>query len=91
MTYEWNEAKNEINIVKHGVDFSEINRFDWEFSLIHEIEFTEGEERTASIGPIGDYLFVAVTTERGDITRVISLRRAVKFEIRKWREEFHHD
>ena len=30
MKYEWDEQKREANLVKHGVDFTEVENFEWD-------------------------------------------------------------
>jgi uncharacterized DUF497 family protein len=34
MDYKWNEAKNNANLAKHGVDFARVLDFDWDTSLV---------------------------------------------------------
>ena len=70
--YEWDEAKRQANLRKHGVDFAMVEPY--------------GEQRMTTIGPIGLRLHVLVWTPRGDSVRVISLRLADKREI-KWHEK----
>ena len=75
MTYEWDEAKNQSNLEKHGVDFSAIELFDWDTAVFIPSD-RHGESRTAAIGYIGSILFFVVYTSRGDNCRVISLHAA---------------
>lgn len=82
MNFEWDEPKNQINISKHELDF-----FDaWEvFQNPVLIELDDrhdyGEARFAAIGVLRDLVVLLVYTEReNDIIRIISLRRAVKYE-----------
>ena len=70
--YEWDENKRMENREKHGIDFANMSRFDWDSAIFkppwrHE----EGKEwRQTAIGYIDDdtddrRLYVAVFTERG--------------------------
>ena len=73
MTYEWDEAKNQSNLDKHGIDFAEIEGFDWD----HAVRFRNdrhSERRFAAIGYIGDRLVFVAYTERGANLRIISMR-----------------
>jgi uncharacterized DUF497 family protein len=81
MNYDWDEAKNAVNIRRHRIDFNEVERFEWETALVrtdHREDY--GELRETAIGFIGDVVHVLVFTERGDAIRVISLRKATKRE-----------
>ena len=75
MLYEWDENKRQTNRDKHKIDFEAIHFFEWNTALI-EPSPRYGEMRYSAIGYIGDHLHFVIYTERGEITRVISLRRA---------------
>lgn len=86
--YEWDEAKRRENLRKHGVDFAIVEGFAWEQSIIFEdVRERYLELRWVAFGPIGDRLYALVFTERGDVTRVISLREATKRERKLYVEE----
>lgn len=70
MNFDWDEEKNEANILKHGID----NRRDY------------GEIRKISIGPINSHICVVVYTDREDNIRIISARRANQRERRRYYE-----
>ena len=78
---EWDENKNRINKVKHGVDFREAAKVFEDTFRLEEIDEAHSDEelRYITIGRVNDVLFV-VYTERGDFTRLISARRATKRE-----------
>ncbi len=82
MRVEWDEAKNQINIAKHGFDFADA----WEifqapmFTAL-DTRYDYGEDRWIGIGLLRRRVVVVVFTEPEDDTiRVISLRKAVKRE-----------
>ncbi|MCY4646071.1 MAG: BrnT family toxin [Gammaproteobacteria bacterium] len=79
--YEWDETKRESNIRKHGVDFHAISAFEWE-EAVGRFDDRHEEARWIAIGFIGPRLHVVAYTVRGDIVRVISLRKAQPREIR---------
>lgn len=75
--FEWDEAKRHLNRDKHGVDFGEIEAFDWETAFTREDARGEyGERRFISVGRIGTRLHVCVWTVRESANRLISLRKA---------------
>ena len=84
MRFEWDDKKEEVNIRKHGIDFStaalvfnDENRLD----LYDEIH-SESEDRYITIGMVGGiaYVVFVVYTEREDIIRLISARKATRLE-----------
>ena len=81
--YEWDHAKRRSNLSKHGVDFVAIRSFDWDTAVIAHDD-RHAEPRFIATGFIGQRLYVAVFTERGDSVRVISLRRANSREARRY-------
>ena len=75
MEYEWDEGKRISNLAKQGVDFLEVEAFEWETAVIDPSP-RHGETRLAAIGYIGDRLHHLVYTIRGDNRRIVSLRKA---------------
>ena len=73
--FEWDEAKRRSNLAKHGVNFAVLDAFEWETARIEPDDHAD-ESRWIASGVIGLHLHVVVFAERGDRTRIISLRRA---------------
>ena len=81
-TFQWDSEKALLNWKKHTVNFEDaalvfadenrIERFDSEHS--------DDEDRYITIGKVESVLFVIIYTERGEITRLISARRATAKE-----------
>ncbi len=83
MQYEWDEQKNQQNIIKHGVDFSLTACFEWsEAKVIEDDRFDYGEARFIAHGLIGERLYAIAFTLRGETVRTISLRKANKREVK---------
>ena len=89
MRFEWDEAKNRINIAKHGLDFADVARFDFDTALL-DIDDREdyGEERFILIGMAGQRLLVVAYTMRDERMRLISARGAEPFEQRQYHEQY---
>ena len=83
--YEWDEAKRASNRAKHQVDFTAIDRFEWDGAII-EFDDRYAEPRWTARGFIGDVLYSVVFAERGHNIRIISLRRATGQEARDYVE-----
>lgn len=83
MEYEWDAAKAAENRRRHGIDFMDSIAAIEDPNRLEEIDsrVEYGEERIRVIGmAFGNVLFV-VTTMRGDNTcRIISARRATRYE-----------
>lgn len=83
--YEWDESKRQANLAKHGVDFADMDAFEWDTAAI-DLDEDRAEPRWIGAGFIGAVLYFVVFTERGDNIRVISLRKATKREARNYVE-----
>ncbi len=80
--FEWDEAKNRLNIAKHGVDFALASQI-FEGPVLSRIDGRKdyGELRETSVGIAKGVLILAVThTDRSNLTRIISARRATPRE-----------
>ncbi len=85
---EWDETKRAANLRKHGVDFADMKDFDWETALYDPNENVEyGEDRYVALGLFRADVYVVVFTLREDTTRIISVRKADKREMRRYEKE----
>jgi hypothetical protein len=84
--WNWGEAKRQANGARHGVDFAQIDGFDWA-TCTHKFDdrWDYGELRVVSAGYIGGRLHLVVWTPRGDARRIISLRKANDREEKAYR------
>lgn len=82
MRFEWDEEKNQANIRKHGFTFTDAWEI-FEAPMLISLDLKEdyGEERLIGIGFLRGRIVVVIFTERSDDTiRIISLRKALKYE-----------
>jgi len=89
MKFEWDETKNRINIIKHGVSFKEAETvFDDENALVlFDENHSLNEDRFIIIGMDVFYRELTVChcyREDGDVIRIISARKATKNEIDRY-------
>ena len=83
----WDDVKRGENIRTHGIDFTAAESFDWDMAFVYvDDRENYGELREIAIGFIGVRLHVLTFTHRGALTRIISLRRAEKGDVRKYVE-----
>jgi hypothetical protein len=84
---EWDEAKRQANLAKHGVDFTAALEFDWGSAKQSPDDRQDyGEGRTVALGLLDGRVHVLIFTRRGDRVRIISLRKANAREVRQWFE-----
>jgi uncharacterized DUF497 family protein len=81
MKFEYDPAKSVSNLEKHGIGFDQAQALWDDPWLIEAPAKTEDEPRVLSIGKIDGKHWAAVWTLRGDMVRIISVRRARKEEI----------
>jgi len=85
MQFEWDEAKRQANITKHGLDFVEaVDVLEDAPTLFVDDRFDYGEPRCIAIGEAKGRPLVVVFTIREDIFRIISVRKANARERRKY-------
>lgn len=90
MKFEWNENKRQTNITKHGIDFMDAQKiFDYDTVTIEDNRFNYGEQRFIAIGLLNSKMIVVVYTERENIIRIISARKATKNEQRIYLDEIY--
>lgn len=77
MLFEWDSEKAELNWQKHTVDFEEAAKVFDDPNRIEQFdeEHSVNEDRYITVGMVSRILFV-VYTERGEVTRLISARKA---------------
>ena len=81
MIFEWDEAKSRANVDRERLSFSWAPLlFDGPTAEAPDDRRDYGEVRIKALGMIADRYFVCVYTERGDVRRIISLRRANRKE-----------
>lgn len=87
ISFEWDDAKEKINIEKHKVSFSHAARVFLDPNLVIAPDSCEKEERWDAIGMADQVLFVVYTERKGNKIRIISARKANKVEINGYRNQ----
>lgn len=83
MEYEWDEAKRLANLRKHGVDFIDVPAvLDGDIVTVEDNRYDYGEERFVTFGLLQGRVIAVVHTELEDCIRIISARKATKYEQR---------
>lgn len=83
--FEWDDAKNKINKIKHGINFkTAVKVFNDPYRFEeYDNEHSQDEDRWKVVGMVDDILTV-IYTEREESTRLISAREANEKERRRY-------
>jgi uncharacterized protein len=87
--FDWDRSKARLNLRKHRIDFDEASTVfaDTLSITIPDPDHSEDEERWVTLGLSNRHrLLVVVHTEEDETIRLISARRADRFERRKYEE-----
>ena len=88
--FEWDENKNKNNIRKHKVSFHEARTVFTSPELTEKDDLhSQDEQRYKTIGYSNrNRLLTVIYTERGDVIRIISARKANTLETENYHEYF---
>jgi uncharacterized DUF497 family protein len=88
MTFEWDEEKAAANVAKHGIRFDYATRVFLDPYRIEMLDDREeyGEGRYKTIGIVESRALVVIYTIRNGNIRLISARRAERYEQRHYHE-----
>jgi uncharacterized DUF497 family protein len=87
MQIEFDPDKDAANTAKHGVSLVMGSEFEWDNAVVWPDTRREyGEERMCAIGYIGLRLHFVAFVDRGDVRRIISLRKANQREEGRYAE-----
>lgn len=81
MEFEWDEAKRKSNLRNHGIDFAGIEQaFEGETVTILDDRFDYSEQRFVTFGLLDGRVVAIAHTETDEVIRIISVRKATKYE-----------
>jgi uncharacterized protein len=85
MKLEWDEAKRAANLKKHGIDFmgAEVT-FAGDTLTIEDRRLDYGERRFITFGVLEGRIVAMVHTEKANIIRLISIRKATHSETKSF-------
>lgn len=85
MQIEFDPAKDLMNQEKHGVSLALAGELDWDAALVWiDDRFDYGEIRMIALAPETAILYYVAFVERGEVHRIISLRRANRREVKHY-------
>jgi hypothetical protein len=81
MRFTWDEAKRELNLRKHGLDFVDAPEVFSGLTFTYEDDrFGYDEQRLVTLGFLRGFVVSIVHTETPRQIRIISFRKATKHE-----------
>ena len=88
MKFEWDEAKRLANIRKHGIDFVDVPTiFELDTVTVIDDRFAYNETRYLTLGLLKSRVILVVHTESDDTIRIISARKATRYEEKTYFEQ----
>jgi uncharacterized DUF497 family protein len=79
--FEWDEAKRVANLRKHGIDFIGVEAlFEGPTVTVEDDRLDYGEQRFLTLGLLEGKVVMVVHTERSEVIRIISIRKALRRE-----------
>ncbi len=81
MKFDWDEEKRNQNLIKHHLDFMDAHILFEGFPLTSKDErFDYREQRFITMGLLNDKFVVIAHTIEDTLYRIISMRKATKYE-----------
>ncbi|MCL5998378.1 MAG: BrnT family toxin [Chloroflexi bacterium] len=91
MRFEWDEAKRRANLQKHGIDFAGVEEaFEGNMVTVEDTRADYGESRFLTLGLLEGHVVLIVHTEESDVIRIISVRKATRYEETNYWEQVAH-
>ena len=86
--FEWDESEAIDNKLKHGISFADTFAIFDDPNAVTIEDFREGEQRYVTIGMDAfGRILVVVYAWREENIRIISARKAVRYEVRQYESE----
>lgn len=87
MEIEYDPAKDRENLAKHGVSLGLAAELDWDAALVWvDDRFDYDELRMIALAPRTGMLYYVAFIDRGNASRIISIRRATRREVNHYVE-----
>ena len=89
MQFEWDEAKRQTNLHKRRLDFADAEIiFSGATFTVEDDRFEYGEDRYITLGLLKGQVIVIAHTERNELIRIITMRKATKYEQQLYFQSF---
>lgn len=89
MLIEYDQAKDVANRARHGVSLERARTLDWDMARVWiDDRYDYDEIRMCGLVPEEAVLYFVAFVDRGDLRRIISLRRATRKEVSSYVENY---
>ena len=89
MRIEFDPAKDSVNRANHDVSLAMAEQLDWDAALVWvDSRFEYDELRMIALAPETSTLYYVAFVERGEVRRIVSLRRATRREVKRYVQNF---
>jgi uncharacterized protein len=89
MQIEFDPVKDASNQTKHGVSLALAAKLEWDAALVWvDTRYEYGELRMIALATEFNVLYYVAFVDRGEVRRIISLRRANRREVKHYVESF---
>jgi uncharacterized protein len=89
MQIEFDPIKDAGNQAKHGVSLALAAELEWDAAMVWVDDRYEYDEfRMIALAPEFNILYYVAFVDRGEVRRIISLRRATRHEVKHYVENF---
>jgi uncharacterized DUF497 family protein len=87
--HTWDEVKRRGNLKKHRLDFADAEAvFEGATFTFEDDRFDYREQRYITLGMWQGMVVLIAHAEEGDVTRIISMRKATRYEAELYFEQF---
>jgi uncharacterized protein len=87
MQIEFDPVKDASNQAKHGLSLALAVELEWDAALVWvDTRYEYGELRMIALAPEINVLYYVAFVDRGEVRRIISLRRANRREVKHYVE-----
>jgi uncharacterized DUF497 family protein len=85
MRFQFDPNKDRANLAKHSISLVLAIELDWEAALVWiDDRFEYGEARMIALAPKTGILYYVAFVDRGEVRRIISVRRANRREVKHY-------
>ena len=85
MRIDFDPAKDRLNIEKHGLSLAVAASLEWDEAFLWIDDRRDyGENRVLALAPKTGVLYYVAFVDRGEVRRIISLRRANRREVKRY-------
>lgn len=92
MRFDFDPTKDRQNTEKHGLSLGLAASLDWEDALLWiDSRKDYGENRVLALAPKTGVLYYVAFVDRGEVRRIISLRRANRREVKRYVQAVEED